>query len=120
MSSYTGLYVQRLNGVIHSVQVKDSAGHSLSLKPQDYIDREIKPPINSLPDIAEYFTTPPEKPELSPRIYDLARWVKGEILPEELLRILLQMGFIFLNPVTGELELTPSGRQTLVEFGFIL
>ncbi len=55
MSSYTGLYVQRYeNGTIHSVQVADPFGNSLPLDPQEYIDRGVKPPIDLLPDQADY------------------------------------------------------------------
>ncbi|MBI5918014.1 MAG: hypothetical protein HY849_01390 [Nitrosomonadales bacterium] len=59
MSSYTGLYVQRYeDGTIHGVQVADPFGNSLSLDPQDYIDREVKPPIELLPDQANYQSKP--------------------------------------------------------------
>lgn len=92
------------------MQVKASEGHSLPLNPEEYIQRQIKPPINTLPDVIKYFANLPERPEISPRIYDLARWDKGGILPAELLSILLQMGFIFPNPATGESELTPAGK----------
>lgn len=54
-SSYKGLYVQRASdGVIHSVQVVDSGGNSIPLDPQIYIDREVEPPINELPDLEQY------------------------------------------------------------------
>ncbi len=50
LSSYTGLYVQRLNdGTVYSVQVTDPYGNELPLNPQDYIDRGIQPPIDQLP-----------------------------------------------------------------------
>jgi len=54
-SSYKGLYVQRLSdGNIHGVQVVDSGGNSISLDPQTYIDRQVKPPIEELPDLENY------------------------------------------------------------------
>lgn len=56
MSSYVGLYVQRLNsGVIHGVQVRDPGGNELSLSPDDYVNRGIRPLIDELPDIADFF-----------------------------------------------------------------
>lgn len=55
MTSYKGLYVQRLeDGTIFGVQVADSSGNSISLLPQTYIEREVCPPIESLPDQANY------------------------------------------------------------------
>lgn len=54
-SSYKGLYVQRLSGgIIHSVQVVDPGGNSIPLDPQTYIDREVQPPIDELPDLDDY------------------------------------------------------------------
>jgi len=54
-SSYTGLYVQRLSdGKIHSVQVVDTAGNSIPLDPHIYIERDIKPPMEQLPDEKDY------------------------------------------------------------------
>lgn len=54
-SSYKGLYVQRLSdGVIHSVQVVDPGGNSISLETQEYINRNVKPPIDELPDLEDY------------------------------------------------------------------
>jgi len=54
-SSYKGLYVQRLNnGKIYSVQVVDPGGNSISLEPDIYIQREVQPPIDELPDKDEY------------------------------------------------------------------
>lgn len=53
MTSYIGLYVQRLeDGTIHGVQVVDTGGNSLSLDPEIYIQRGIEPPIDQLPDPA--------------------------------------------------------------------
>jgi pyruvate/oxaloacetate carboxyltransferase len=58
MSTYVGLYVQRLSdGSIYSVQVKDQAGISLPLEPQEYIRRGIKPEIDRLPNIEDYQKT---------------------------------------------------------------
>lgn len=55
MSRYKGLYVQRLeNGEIHGVQVVDPSGISLSLPPDIYVQRGIKPPIENLPDQEDY------------------------------------------------------------------
>jgi hypothetical protein len=55
MSSYTGLYVQRLsNGVIFGVQVLDTTGNENSLDPGDYRERGIQPPIEQLPDLEGY------------------------------------------------------------------
>lgn len=55
MSSYTGLYVQRLStGQIHSVQVRDTGGNALPLDPHEYIRRGINPPIEQLPDQDAY------------------------------------------------------------------
>jgi hypothetical protein len=54
MSSYTGIYVQRLSsGEIHSVQVKDTAGNSIPLDPAVYVQRGIQPPIDQLPDLRD-------------------------------------------------------------------
>ncbi|RUO44513.1 hypothetical protein [Idiomarina aquatica] len=54
-SSYKGLYVQRFSdGIIHSVQVVDSGGNSIPLEPQTYIDRDVQPPIDELPDLEDY------------------------------------------------------------------
>jgi hypothetical protein len=54
-SSYTGLYVQRLSdGIIHNVQVVDTAGISIPLDPDTYIERDVKPPIDQLPDQEDY------------------------------------------------------------------
>lgn len=58
MSDYKGIYVQRLNdGSIFNVKVEDSAGTSLTLDPQDYINRGIQPDIKQLPDIDNYQKT---------------------------------------------------------------
>lgn len=55
MSSYTGLYVQRLStGQIHGVQVRDTAGTDVPLDPTEYRARGIQPPIEELPDLEEY------------------------------------------------------------------
>lgn len=54
-SSYTGLYVQRLNdGAIHNVQVVDAGGHSIPLNPNEYIARGVQPPIDQLSDLEDY------------------------------------------------------------------
>lgn len=56
MSSYTGLYVQRLSdGSIHGVQVRDTVGNENSLDPLEYLARAIQPPIDRLPDFDHYF-----------------------------------------------------------------
>lgn len=55
-SSYKGLYIQRdSNGQIHNVQVADPNGNSIPLNPDIYLERDVKPPIDSLPDAEEYF-----------------------------------------------------------------
>lgn len=55
MSTTKGLYVQRLdNGEIHGVQVKDSAGNDRSVTPDVYVARGYEPPLESLPNIADY------------------------------------------------------------------
>jgi hypothetical protein len=54
-SSYTGLYVQRFSdGKIHSVQVVDTVGNSIPLDPDIYEGRDVKPPIDQLPDQEDY------------------------------------------------------------------
>ena len=48
--AYTGIYVQRhADGTIYSVQVVDQFGHQIPLPPDDYSNREIQPPIETLP-----------------------------------------------------------------------
>lgn len=55
VSSYKGLYVQRLNdGTIDSVQVVDPGGNSIPLDPQTYVNRQVEPPIEELPDLESY------------------------------------------------------------------
>lgn len=49
-----GLYVQALNGVIHSVQVEDSTGMQWPLNPQQYAARGHQPPIDELPTLETY------------------------------------------------------------------
>ena len=114
MSSYTGLYVQRLsNGIIHSVQVVDSGGNSLPLNPDIYIERQIKPSIGQLPDIDSYKAATAE-PNISPIILALAVWVKAGKVSDEHLYRMQQFGYV--NPdQNGTLRLTPSGEQTLRE-----
>jgi hypothetical protein len=54
-SSYKGLYVQRFeDGTIHGVQVVDTGGNSISIDPNTYIERGVKPPIDQLPDQENY------------------------------------------------------------------
>lgn len=54
-SSYKGLYVQRLSdGTIRSVQVVDTGGISIPLDPDTYIQRDVKPPIDQLPNQEDY------------------------------------------------------------------
>jgi hypothetical protein len=51
MSSYTGKCVLRTrDGIIVDVQVRDSAGHGMTLPPKEYRARGIKPPLEELPD----------------------------------------------------------------------
>jgi hypothetical protein len=55
MSTYVGLYVQRLeNGSMHNVQVQDFAGNEIPLSPEEYDHRGIHPDIGELPDEADY------------------------------------------------------------------
>lgn len=118
MSSYTGLYVQRLNnGKIDSVQVVDPFGNSLPLEPETYIERQIKPPLEELPDIDDYRAALAQ-PKVSPVIIALADWVKGQRVSDEALYRMQQFGFIFPD-INGELKLTPYGEQTLRENGFV-
>lgn len=114
MSSYTGLYVQRLsNGEIASVQVVDPFGNSLSLEPEIYTERQIKPPIEQLPDMENYKVVT-EKPQISPIILELANWVKGQTVSADTLYKIQQFGFIYPDG-NGKLQLTPSGKQILQE-----
>lgn len=116
MSSYTGLYVQLLNnGKIYSVQVVDPFGNSLPLDPETYIERQIKPSIEQLPDIDSYKTAAAE-PNVSPVIFALADWVKGQKVSDGSLYKMQQFGFVFPDK-NGNLQLTPSGEQTLQENG---
>lgn len=51
MQQYRGIAVQRLaNGSIFNVVVKEANGHIVNFTPEDYVAREIQPPINTLPD----------------------------------------------------------------------
>jgi hypothetical protein len=54
-SVYTGLYVQKdSEGKIHTVQVYDTAGNSIPLDTETYIERNIKPDISNLPTKEEF------------------------------------------------------------------
>jgi len=57
MSSYKGLYTQSVAGQIFSVQVVAPGGHSIPLSSDEYIARGVLPPIEELPDIAQYHAT---------------------------------------------------------------
>lgn len=58
MSSFTGLYVQRLNsGEISGVYVLDATGTENALDPNVYTQSGIQPPIEQLPDLVEYNQT---------------------------------------------------------------
>lgn len=118
MSSYTGLYVQRLkDGKIDSVQVVDPFGNSLSLEPETYIERQINPAINELPDTGNYSAALPQ-PELSPVIIALADWVKGGEISKEAFYRMQQFSFI-LQDIDGDFKLTPYGEQILRENGLV-
>ncbi len=118
MSSYTGLYVQRLeSGEIHGVQVVDPFGNSLSLEPEIYIQRQINPPINTLPNIDDY-KAGISKPKVSPIIIALVDWVNGKNVSEEALYRMQQFSFIFPD-FNGVLKLTPYGEQTLRDNGLL-
>ena len=57
MSTYVGLYVQRLSdGTIYNVQVRDAAGIELPLTPEQYRASGIRPELESLPDVEAYRT----------------------------------------------------------------
>ena len=51
MSSYTGKCVVRIStGQIIDVHVVDSTGIGMTLSPQEYEARQVKPPLEELPD----------------------------------------------------------------------
>lgn len=54
----------------------------------------------------------------SPVILMLAKWVKGEQVSDEALYRMQQFSFL-VHDIKGELQLTPSGRSTLQQFGLI-
>ncbi len=118
MSSYTGLYVQHLeNRKIDSIQVVDPFGNSLSLEPETYIERQINPPIDKLPDIESYRAALAQS-KVSPVIIALADWVKGQRVSEEAFYRMQQFSFIFQD-INGDFKLTPYGAQTLRENGLV-
>lgn len=118
MSSYTGLYVQRLsNGEIHSVQVVDPFGNSLPLEPAIYIQRQINPPIEQLPDVNNYKPTASAQ-GISPVVLALANWVNGEKVSDEALYRMQQFGFVFPEP-DGHLQITPAGKLALRDNGLV-
>jgi hypothetical protein len=49
-----GLYVQELNGAIHSVQVEGSAGMRWPLDPKEYSARGYQPHIDTLPTLERF------------------------------------------------------------------
>jgi hypothetical protein len=51
-SSYTGICVYRhpTSGEVTDVQVRDTGGNELPLPIEDYIERGVEPPWQSLPD----------------------------------------------------------------------
>jgi len=55
-SYYKGLYVQRHeDGTIHGVQIVDKiGGHEISLSPEKYRERGVRPLIEELPDKKDY------------------------------------------------------------------
>lgn len=73
MTSYKGLYVQRLpDGVIFNVQVEYQGGE-IGLEPQTYIGRGAQPPIDQLPDVGEYLKAKrPIEADGDPRMQFLA------------------------------------------------
>lgn len=114
MSSYTGLYVQRLsNGEIHSVQVTDSFDNLLTLEPAVYIQRQINPPIAQLPDVNDFNPTASAQ-VVSPVVLALAKWVNGEMVSDEALDLMQQFGFIYPGSV-GHFQITPGGQEALSE-----
>jgi len=54
-SVYTGMYVQKNSEEkIHTVQAYDTARNSMPLNIEVYIERNIKPNVNSLPSQDDY------------------------------------------------------------------
>jgi len=54
-SNYTGIFVQRdSKGAVYNIQVVDQFGHETGFTLDLYQDREISPPVETLPDEAEY------------------------------------------------------------------
>lgn len=118
MSSYTGLYVQRLNnGEIHSVQVTDPFDNLLTLEPAVYIQRQINPPIAQLPDVNDFKPTASAR-EVSPVVLALAKWVKGEKVSDEALYRMQQFGFICRGS-DGHLQITQVGKEALSVNGLV-
>jgi hypothetical protein len=117
-SSYTGLYVQRLeDGRIFNVQVVDTAGNGNAIEPDVYKQRGCKPPIEELPDLADYKPQPPSA-GVSPLIEALYHWATGARQPtEQAIRAFEQAGWIARDN-DGKFKLTPPGRQVLSDNGF--
>lgn len=114
MSSYTGLYVQRLTtGHVHGVQVDDGAGIENSLNPDVYTARGIQPPIDQLPDIDIYFAA---RRGSSPVILNLARALRGQPVTDVELGHIVHHGFA-MEDGQGRLQLTEYGKQTLRDNG---
>lgn len=117
-SSYTGLYVQRLkDGTIVNVQVVDTAGGNYALDPHIYIQRGCKPPIDELPDLADYKPQPPAR-QISPLIEALHHWnQKTRQVTGEAIQGFEMAGWIARDK-NGNLAMTAPGRQVLRDNGF--
>lgn len=112
MGSYTGLYVKRLsNGKIESVQIADQNGNSQRLDHEIYIQRQLKPPIEKLPDIKDYMAAASGQ-GISPIVFALVNWLRGETVSDEALYRMQQFGFVHPD-LDGNLQITPSGEQAL-------
>lgn len=116
MTSYTGLYVQRLStGQIHGVQVVDTAGSDYSIDPQTYISRGVQPPIEELPDLDMHLAA---RHGAAPVILDLACLVRGRHISDQALRQVVQHGFMQPSAM-GQLQITEYGKQTLRNNGLL-
>lgn len=107
MSSYKGLYVQRRSdNQIYNVQVEDPFGNELGLTPEVYINRQIEPPIDELPD----------NRSVSPVVLALHDWVRGKLVSGQALYKMHQFGFL-VKDEKGRLFITPGGQQALQDNG---
>jgi hypothetical protein len=117
MTNHKGLYVKKLNNQkIEEVIICDPSGKLIALTPEKYIDHNLAPKIDELPDEREYKSQ--QKSEISPIIIALANWANGNLAsPEETYRM-QQFGFIYPDS-QGILRITASGKQALKDNGLI-